>query len=186
MVFFNIPILLTLFRMVMVPCFTIVFYLPVYWGPMLCTLIFFISALSDWFDGFLARRWKQTTAFGKFLDPIADKIMIITALILISEHFHIWWITVPASSIVIREIIISALREWIASSIIFKNKNNITVSWISKLKTFIQMLSLTALLWRSNEWIVIIGIITLYIAVLLAFWSMYHYLVRVRYKLLNH
>lgn len=170
----------------MVPCFTILFYVPVYWGPMLCTLIFFIAALTDWFDGFLARRWKQTTTFGKFLDPIADKIMIITALILISEHFHVWWITLPASSIIIREIIISALREWIATRISTQYKNNIAVSWLSKLKTFIQMLSLTALLWRSDEWVIISGIVTLYIAVLLTLWSMFYYLSAVCYTLLNH
>lgn len=187
MIFFNIPILLTLFRVVMVPCFTVAFYLPVYWGPMLCAVMFFIAALTDWFDGFLARRWKQTTTFGKFLDPIADKIMIVTALILISEHFHVWWITLPTSTIIIREIIISALREWVARvSIKTQDQYNIAVSWISKLKTFIQMLSLIALLCRSDEWIIISGIITLYIAVLLTFWSMCHYLNTARYTLLNH
>lgn len=184
MIFFNIPVFLTIFRVTLVPCFTIMFYLPTYWGPMLCTIIFFIAALTDWFDGFLARRWKQTTTFGKFLDPIADKIMISTALILISEHFHVWWITLPASSIIIREIIISALREWIAR-VNFNQQNAIAVSWISKLKTFIQMLSLTALLWRLDEWMIITGIIALYIAVLLTLWSMYYYISIVRYQWLN-
>lgn len=180
MIFINIPILLTVFRLIMVPCFAVVFYLPVNWGPMLCTAIFFIAAITDWFDGYLARRWGQITTFGAFLDPIADKIMIITALVLISEYFHVWWITIPASSIIIREIIISALREWMAK---INFNNNIAVSPISKLKTFIQMLSLTALLWRSEEWVIISGIITLYVAVLLTFWSMYHYLIKVSYTL---
>lgn len=185
MIFLNIPTVLTILRVIMVPCFTVLFYLPVHWAPMICTLIFFIASLTDWFDGFLARRWQQTTMFGRFLDPIADKIMIITALILISEHFHVWWITIPASSIIIREIIISALREWIAN-INVNNQNKITVSWISKIKTFIQMLSVTALLWRSNDWIIIFGVIALYIAVLLTLWSMYYYLSIACYTLLDH
>lgn len=173
MIFFNIPILLTLSRIIMVPCIVVIFYLPESWGPMLCTIIFCIAAITDWFDGFLARRWKQTTKFGKFLDPVADKIMIITALTLISEHFHVWWITIPTFSMIIREIIISALREWIAS---IDYKNNLSVAWISKLKTFIQMLALIALLWRSAEWIITLGIIALYISVILTLYSMCYYL----------
>lgn len=184
MIVLNIPMSLTLLRVILVPFFTVIFYVPVNWSPILCTIIFFIAALTDWFDGFLARRWKQTTSFGKFLDPIADKIMVITALILIAEHFHVWWVTLPVSSIIVREIIISALREWIAGLNI-NYFNSIVVSWISKLKTFIQMLSLTALLWRSDEWIIVLGIITLYIAVLLTLWSMCYYLNNVRYILLG-
>lgn len=184
MIFLNIPTILTVLRMIMVPCFTIVFYLPVNWSPMLCSIIFIFAALTDWFDGFLARRWKQITTFGRFLDPIADKIMIITALILIEEHFHSWWITLPASSIIIREIIILSLREWIASST-SKNRNNIHVLWISKFKTFVQMLSLTALLWRSDEWVIISGIVALYFSVLLTFWSMYCYFNKAYYIQIN-
>lgn len=180
---FNIPISLTLVRVFMVPLFTVVFYLPVYWGPILCSFIFVIAALTDWFDGFLARRWNQITKFGCFLDPVADKIMIITALFLISEHFHVWWITLPSSGMIVREVIISALREWIASNI--NGNNNISVSWISKVKTFVQMLSVTVLLLRSKEWVVIIGVITLYLSVLLTLWSMYRYLNVIRFKLLN-
>lgn len=183
MIFFNIPILLTLLRLLMVPCFTIIFYLPVSWGPMVCTFIFFIAAITDWFDGFLARRWKQTTKFGKFLDPVVDKVMIITALILISEYFHAWWITVPTFSMVIREIIISALREWVAS---INCKNNISVFWISKVKTFVQMFALITLLWRSDEWLITIGIVALYISVALTLCSMCYYLYIVRNILLNN
>lgn len=178
--FINVPTCFTLFRMVMIPFLIVVFYLPVYWAPMVCTFIFFVTAITDWFDGFLARRWQQTTKFGKFLDPVADKIMLITAFILISEHFHVWWITLPVFSVIIREIIISALRQWIA---VIGKYNNFSVSWISKIKTFVQVLSVLALLWRSDEWIIITGIIALYISVLLTFWSMYCYLYAVRFDL---
>lgn len=173
----NIPICLTVFRIIIAPFFVMVFYLPVYWAPMLCACIFFITAITDWFDGFLARRWKQTTKFGKFLDPVADKIMLITALILISEHFHVWWVTVPVFSMIIREIFISALREWIA---LIGKCNNISVSFLGKIKTCVQMLSVIALLWRTDEWIIIIGMIALYISMVLTFWSMYCYVYAVR------
>ncbi|CAD83479.1 phosphotidylglycerophosphate synthetase [Candidatus Blochmanniella floridana] len=180
---FNIPMYLTLFRIIMVPCFVAVFYWPIYWSPMLCTLIFFIAAITDWFDGFLARRWNQTSRIGGFLDPIADKIMIITALILISEHFHVWWMTLPISSIIIREILISSLRECIAR---VDNKNNISVIWLSKVKTFAQMLALIALLCRLNEWTVIMGVISLYTAMLLTLWSMCYYVYSVSSILLQY
>lgn len=180
MYFINIPICLTLSRVFMAPFFVMIFYLPMYWAPMVCAFIFFITAITDWFDGFLARRWKQTTKFGKFLDPVADKIMLITAFLLISEHFHVWWITFPVSSMIIREIIISALREWVA---IIGKCNDISVSWIGKIKTCVQILSIFALLWSPDEWIIITGIIALYVSMLLTFWSMYCYLYAVRFDL---
>lgn len=178
--FINIPTYFTLLRVFMVPCFAVVSYLPVYWAPMVCACMFFITAITDWFDGFLARRWEQTTKFGKFLDPVADKIMLITAFILISEHFHVWWVTLPISSMIIREIIVSALRQWIA---IIGKYDKISVSWIGKTKTCAQMLSVFALLWRHDEWIIITGIIALYISVLLTFWSMYCYVYAARFDL---
>ncbi|URJ29660.1 CDP-diacylglycerol--glycerol-3-phosphate 3-phosphatidyltransferase [Blochmannia endosymbiont of Camponotus modoc] len=181
--FINIPTYLTLLRVIMVPFFTVMFYLPVRWAPMICTITFFVAAVTDWFDGFLARRWKQTTRFGKFLDPVADKVMIVAALVLIAEHFHAWWVTLPVSIIIIREMIILALREWVAA---IGSRNGIGVLWISKIKTFVQMLALTALLWSSDEWIVIIGIVALYVSVLLTFWSMCQYLYIVRYDLFHY
>lgn len=181
--FINIPTCFTLFRVVMVPFFIVAFYLPVCWAPMVCTFIFFVTAITDWFDGFLARRWQQTTRFGKFLDPVADKIMLITAFILISEHFHVWWVTLPVSSMIIREIVISALRQWVA---VIGKYENISVSWIGKIKTFVQVLSILALLWRPDEWIIITGVIALYISVLLTFWSMYCYFYAARFDLFYH
>ncbi|MCV2531480.1 MAG: CDP-alcohol phosphatidyltransferase family protein, partial [Candidatus Lightella neohaematopini] len=76
-------------------------------------IIFVLASITDWFDGFLARRWKQTSDFGAFLDPVADKVMISVILVLISDQLHYWLITLPSSIIIAREIIISALREWL-------------------------------------------------------------------------
>ncbi|MXP56148.1 CDP-diacylglycerol--glycerol-3-phosphate 3-phosphatidyltransferase [Pantoea sp. Mhis] len=171
---FNIPIFLTLFRVILIPCFILTFYLPFHYSSSITTLIFLIAAITDWCDGFLARRWKQTTRFGAFLDPVADKIMICSLLILLTEYFHSWLITLPSVIIIAREIIISALREWMAE---IGKRNNIAVSLIGKIKTMIQMLSLIALLWHPDTIIVYIGIISLYIATFLTFWSMFQYII---------
>ncbi|MBK0004728.1 CDP-diacylglycerol--glycerol-3-phosphate 3-phosphatidyltransferase [Erwinia sp. S43] len=179
---FNIPTLLTLFRVVLIPFFVLAFYLPFEWAPLLCALIFVVAAVTDWFDGFLARRWKQTTRFGAFLDPVADKVMVAMALVLVAEYFHAWWITLPAATMIAREIIISALREWMAE---IGKRSSVAVSWIGKVKTTAQMLALFALLWRPNSIVEGIGVAALYIAAVLTFWSMFQYLSAARGDLLE-
>ncbi|TCV98210.1 CDP-diacylglycerol--glycerol-3-phosphate 3-phosphatidyltransferase [Biostraticola tofi] len=176
----NIPTWLTLFRVAMIPFFVLAFYLPFHWAPLVCAAIFVIAAITDWFDGFLARRWKQTTRFGAFLDPVADKVMVAMALVLVAEHFHSWWITLPAATMIAREIIISALREWMAE---IGKRSSVAVSWIGKVKTTAQMLALVALLWRPDQTVEGIGIVALYIAAVLTFWSMFQYLYAARHDL---
>lgn len=180
----NIPIYLTLFRVVLIPFFVLAFYLPSSFklGPTICAAIFVVAAITDWFDGFLARRWKQTTRFGAFLDPVADKVMVATALVLVAEHYHEWWITLPAATMIAREIIISALREWMAE---IGKRSNVAVSWIGKVKTASQMIALVGLLWRPHNVIEILGVIALYIATILTFWSMFQYLYASRKDLLD-
>lgn len=178
----NIPTLLTLFRVILIPFFVVAFYLPFVWAPLACALIFVFAAVTDWFDGFLARRWKQTTRFGAFLDPVADKVMVATALVLVTEHYHVWWITLPAATMIAREIIISALREWMAE---IGKRSSVAVSWIGKVKTSAQMLSLVALLWRPDSYVIVAGVIALYIAAVLTFWSMFQYLNAARNDLLE-
>ena len=132
---FNIPTLLTLFRVILIPFFVLAFYLPFSWAPFACALIFFVAAVTDWFDGFLARRWNQSTRFGAFLDPVADKVMVAIAMVLVAEHYHTWWVTLPAATMIAREIIISALREWMAE---LGKRSSVAVSWIGKVKTTAQ------------------------------------------------
>ena len=93
---FNVPIFLTIFRVFLIPFFVIAFYLPIESAPFITTFIFFIAGVTDWLDGYLARKWKQTTRFGAFLDPVADKVMVVAALVLIVEYQHTFWITIPA------------------------------------------------------------------------------------------
>lgn len=179
----NIPTWLTLFRVVMIPFFVLSFYLPFKSAPLCCALIFVLAAVTDWFDGFLARRWKQTTRFGAFLDPVADKVMVAIALVLVAEHFHSWWITLPAATMIAREIIISALREWMAE---IGKRRSVAVSWIGKIKTTAQMVALVALLWRPGDIVSGIGIASLYVATVLTFRSMFQYLYAARHDLFEH
>lgn len=169
----NIPTWLTILRVALIPFFVMAFYLPFSWAPLACAIIFVLAAATDWFDGFLARRWKQTTRFGAFLDPVADKIIVAIALILISERYHVWWITLPAITMISREIIVSALREWMAE---LGKHSNLVVSKLAKLKTTVQMVSLLGLLWAPDPTVEIISIVLLYVAIVLTFWSMFQYL----------
>ncbi|MGL9759953.1 MAG: CDP-diacylglycerol--glycerol-3-phosphate 3-phosphatidyltransferase [Symbiopectobacterium sp.] len=169
----NIPTLLTLFRVVLIPFFVLAFYLPFNWAPLLCAFIFVVAALTDWFDGFLARRLKQTTRFGAFLDPVADKMMVAVALVLVAEYYHAWWITLPAATMIVREIIISALREWMAE---IGKRSHVAVSWLGKVKTTAQILALVGLLCRPERMVEGMSIIALHIAAVLTFWSMFRYL----------
>src|SRR3990167_755174 len=108
------PNIVTLSRVFLIPIFIIIFYLPVSWCYVGSALIFALAALTDWLDGYLARRLSQTSAFGAFLDPVADKLLVAFALVLIVGHRHIPALALPAAIIVGREIMISALREWMA------------------------------------------------------------------------
>ncbi len=179
---FNIPIFLTMFRVILIPFFVIAFYLPIESSPIITTFIFFIAGVTDWLDGYLARKWKQTTRFGAFLDPVADKVMVVAALVLIVEYQHSLWITIPAIIMISREIIISALREWMAE---LGERSKVAVSWWGKWKTTAQMLALGGLLWRYNNYMEIAAIILLYIAAILTVWSMIQYLQAAKGSLLD-
>lgn len=178
----NLPIFLTIFRVILIPFFIIAFYLPFNWSPFLTTLIFFIAGITDWFDGYLARRWKQTTRFGAFLDPVADKVMVTAAMVLVVEHYHSFWLTIPAIIMISREIIISALREWMAE---LGNRTTVAVSWMGKVKTTAQMLALGGLLWRYNELMEMLAIFLFYVAAILTVWSMLQYLKAAKGSLLE-
>lgn len=169
----NIPTYLTLFRVVLIPLFIIAFYLPEPYSAQIATLIFFIAGLTDWFDGYLARKWNQSTRFGAFLDPVADKVLVAIALVSVVEYYHTWWITIPAGIMIAREIIISALREWMAE---IGERASVAVSGWGKVKTTAQMLALGGLLWRYNPMMEILAFILLYVAAALTIWSMFQYL----------
>ena len=139
----NLPNILTLSRIIMIPVFVVIFYLPVGWSYLVSAAIFGLAAATDWLDGYLARKLDQSTPFGAFLDPVADKLMVAVALaVLIEEHSAIL-LTIPATVIIGREIVISALREWMAE---IGSRASVAVSYIGKIKTTAQMAAIVGLL----------------------------------------
>jgi cardiolipin synthase len=176
---FNLPNTLTWLRIGLIPLFVLVFYLPDGLLPrpflnLLATGLFALAAVTDWLDGYLARRLNQTSAFGAFLDPVADKLMVAAALIVLVDLDRAG---VAASLIIIgREIAISALREWMAKA---GNAKSVAVSFFGKLKTTAQMTAILLLLYHdpigplSAQWL---GRWLLDIAAFLTLWSMFHYL----------
>ncbi|MCW8929911.1 MAG: CDP-diacylglycerol--glycerol-3-phosphate 3-phosphatidyltransferase [Gammaproteobacteria bacterium] len=177
---YTIPNLLTSFRILLVPVFVICFYLPVDWANQASAYIFMIAAITDWFDGYLARKLDQTSAFGAFLDPVADKLMVAVALVLLVDRnptdYPSIFMTVAAIIIIGREITISALREWMAE---VGSRTSVAVSIIGKIKTTAQMVALTWLLYAEpllGVPLVELGFILLYVAVFLTLWSMIDYI----------
>ena len=179
---FNIPILLTWLRVALIPLVVGVFYLPTDWlteyeRGLSATIIFVVAALTDWFDGYLARRWNQTSSFGAFLDPVADKLMVAGALLLLVELGRTT--AVIAFIIIGREIAISALREWMAQ---IGASKSVAVSSLGKVKTIAQMIAIPMLLYKAPLFGVIdtlyLGTVLLYIAAALTLWSMAYYLRR--------
>ena len=139
---------------------------------LILTLLFILAAVTDWLDGYLARRMNITSAFGRFLDPVADKLMVAAALIvLVQWHPNIVMAT-SAIVIISREIAVSALREWMAE---LGARTSVAVSYVGKLKTTFQMIAITVFLlnWQSLE---MIGYVLMVIAVILTLWSMMIYL----------
>ncbi len=173
----NIPNALTLMRICLIPVLVLVFYLPFKNHLMVAAVIFGVAAITDWLDGYLARRLGQTSAFGAFLDPVADKLMVAVALVLLVERHDTILFTLAACVIIGREIVISALREWMAE---LGARTSVAVSYIGKVKTAFQMVAITGLLAidpRVDEnWLLALLYVVLYIAAALTLWSMFVYL----------
>jgi CDP-diacylglycerol---glycerol-3-phosphate 3-phosphatidyltransferase len=172
----NIPNILTLSRLIMIPVFVLAFYLPWRFAHVLAAGVFALGAITDLLDGYLARSLKQITSFGAFLDPVVDKLVVAVALLLIVGDLSSVYVTIPAAIIVGREIIVSALREWMAE---IGKRTSVAVSFVGKIKTTAQMVSIVLLLFavpQDSAGIKIIGIILLYVAALLTLWSMVMYM----------
>jgi len=170
----NIPNILTAFRIVLIPFFLIAFYLPVDWGMPSAAFIFALAAATDYLDGYLARRLKQTTPFGAFLDPVADKAMVVAALVVLVEYYQSFWITIPAVIMISREIIISALREWMAE---LGKRSSVAVSWLGKYKTAAQMIAIIGLTAQVSSVLTDFSFVMFYVAAALTLWSMVSYLI---------
>lgn len=174
----TVPNIITLFRVILIPVFVVVYFLDWRWAHEAGAFIFWLAAITDWFDGYLARKLEQSTPFGAFLDPVADKLIVGTALLMITHSYADLWITLPSIALLVREIYVSALREWMGSSGV---RETVKVSFLGKAKTTAQMLALIGLLSGLETFMgfpiywVSLGYILLYIAAVLSIWSMVVY-----------
>ena len=175
----NIPNIITYFRIALIPCLMIIFYLPetyieIYQKNFWATAIFVLAAMSDWLDGYLARRLNQSSKFGAFIDPVADKLIVIAALLLLVDLERVE--AIIALIIIGREFAISALREWMAT---IGKPGGIAVAYIGKLKTGFQMAAIICLLYFESISfipIALIGDILIKLAAVLTIISMFFYL----------
>ena len=181
----TVPTMLTLLRIAMIPVLAAVFYLPHGWTNFAAAAVFAVASATDWLDGWIARRYHQYSAFGAFLDPVADKLMVSTALFLIVQGHPTAWMALWAAVIVGREIAVSALREWMA---ILGQRKRVAVATVGKIKTIAQMVALTCLLYSVSpakpphpmpwmgEFVFHVGDWLLAAAALLTLWSGFEYL----------
>ena len=181
----TLPTWLTLLRIVLIPVLVLVFYLPHEWTNFAVAFIFILAAVTDWLDGWIARRYHLYSAFGAFLDPVADKLMVAVSLFLIVQDNPTMWMAIWAAVIVGREIAVSALREWMAE---LGQRARVKVATIGKIKTIVQMVALGCLLYAATpgavdrsdiwlgEWVFRIGDWLLAIAAILTLWSGFQYL----------
>ena len=143
----TLPNQITLFRIILIPIFLIVYYLPLSWSHFGAFAVFCLAAVSDILDGYLARKLNQSSAFGAFIDPVADKLMVVAALVMIVHDYQTWLVAIPAIIMIAREVFISALREFMSSR---GKRDVIAVSNMGKYKTAAQMLGIMGLIWRPD------------------------------------
>lgn len=179
----NTPNVLTLLRIALIPLFVVAYYIPAHWANELAAGLFILAGITDWLDGYLARRLNQFSPFGAFLDPVADKLMIAAALVMLVADPRVYGSVLDGRVFAIvvvvilgREIAVSALREWMAE---VGKRSRVAVSYIGKLKTMSQMFAIGFLIWRESVWnlpVLRIGEVLLYLAAGLTLWSMLVYL----------
>ena len=143
----TIPNQITLFRIILIPIFLIIFYLPLSWSHFGAFAVFWLASVSDILDGYLARKLNQSSAFGAFIDPVADKLMVVVALVMIAQDYSSWLVSIAAIIMIAREVFISALREFMSS---IGKRNVIAVSNMGKYKTAAQMLGIMGLIWQPS------------------------------------
>jgi len=172
----NLALYLTWMRLAAIPVVVLVYFLPFASAHVIATVFFFFACVTDFFDGYIARSWKQATALGAFLDPVADKLLVTCALVTILSRGYSAWLFLPVTIIICREITISALREWMAE---MGKRASIAVSALGKIKTTLQMCAIGVLLFVHpglSVWYLRTGILMLNIAAILTLWSMIIYI----------
>ena len=172
----NIPNSLTWLRIILIPVFVLIFYTPFAWAHLATAIIFSLAAFTDWLDGYMARRLGETSRFGAFLDPVADKLMVAIVLVMLVHAESNWWEDIIAMIIIGREITISALREWMAT---IGERANVKVSVAGKIKTTLQMFGIAFMVFQEPLFgipIYTVGFVLLVAAAVMTIWSMIIYL----------
>ena len=172
----NLANFFTVLRVLMIPLFMGLYYIEFPWHRVLAAFIFILACITDWLDGHIARRLNQTSRFGAFLDPVADKMLVTITLVILAASYPSPWYVIPAATIVAREVLVSALREWMAEH---RQRDAVAVGMVGKVKTTFQMIAIgvllttdrggPALLWAS-------GYLLINIAAVLTLWSLFKYL----------
>lgn len=168
--------MVTMSRVLLVPVIVLVYYSGFAWSQLAAALLFTMASITDWLDGYLARKLSQASEFGAFLDPVADKLLVVMALVLLTANYPGPWFVVPVAIIIGREVFVSALREWMASR---NQRDAVAVGFIGKVKTTVQMISIIVLLAYTPIlplWLLHIGYILIYLSAALSLWSMVIYL----------
>jgi CDP-diacylglycerol--glycerol-3-phosphate 3-phosphatidyltransferase len=172
----NLAILLTLFRIAAIPAVVICFYSPLPDARPIAAILFGIAAITDFIDGWVARRFGQSSRFGEFLDPVADKLMVAIVLVMLVQAQSHWFEDIIAMIIIGREITISALREWMAT---IGERANVKVSFSGKVKTTLQMFGIAFMVYQHDLFgipIYTVGFVLLVAAAVMTIWSMFFYL----------
>ena len=166
-----VPNALSILRIALIPVF-VLFYISTSNLHWVAGLLFAVACLTDWLDGFFARKFGVTTKFGAFIDPVADKLLVVSALVVLIGSYGSLWLTLPGIVIVGRELLIASLREWMAE---MRARSQVAVTAITKVKTAIQMSAILLLLCNppmlEKPW-AIVGLVLIYVATLLTLWSM--------------
>ncbi len=191
----TIPNQITVFRIILIPIFLIIFYLPLSWSNFGAAFVFWLASISDALDGYLARKLKQSTPFGAFIDPVADKLMVVCGLVVITQEYQSWLMTIPAILMIAREVLISALREFMSSR---GKRDQVAVSEMGKYKTAAQMLAIMGLIWQPDydiplilfyfphELLMFAAYAFYAVATVLTVWSMFIYMKAAKEELLNN
>lgn len=172
----NLANFFTVLRVLMIPVFMGVYYVEFPWHRLVASAIFVLACVTDWLDGYTARKLGQCSRFGAFLDPVADKMLVTITLVILAASYNSPWYVVPAAVIVAREVMVSALREWMAEN---RQRDLVAVGMAGKVKTTFQMIALTVLLATSPAgpaWLWGAGYVLINVAAALTLWSLWTYL----------
>ncbi len=168
--------LVTCLRVFLVPIVVLVYYAPLAWSNLLAAGLFALAAFSDWLDGYLARRYDQGSDFGAFLDPVAEQLLVVVALVLLAANYPWVWFVLPVAIIIAREVFVSALREWMAAR---NQRDLVAVGYMGKVKTTVQMVAVILMLLLTPAWpapFFWLGYALIYLSAFFSLWSMVSYL----------